>query len=361
MTNKILIAIFALFIGGIFVLNQVKPDEEFSELENRPLAQKPEFTVEDLVSGDYTEDLEEYVADQFVMRDEFVEIQSQTETVLGKTEINGVYIGENDILINKFAEPNLTQVENNASYIQKFQDNAPAEVFSVIFPMQNDIYGDRLPQNAPVLSEKEVIDLAYSNMDNTINVYDTLMEKNDEYIYYYTDHHWTSLGAYYAYTQIIEALGQEALPLGEKTTLTEDFNGTIFSKSGVRYAPSDAIDIYTRNFDIEIEDANGVINSTIYNYDKLESNDMYTVFLGGNDPLVRVQGDGEGKLLMIKDSYSNSLVPFLAQHFEEIHLIDLRFYKLSISDYTYFNNIDQVLIAYSVDNFSTDRNIAFLK
>ncbi len=361
--NLIMCIMFSLFIGGFFVYNIILPDSDFSPLENRTLSEMPEFSLEDLFSGEFTADYETYITDQFAFRDNFVEIKSTTERLLGKTENNGVYIGTDNRLIDKFPDPDLKNIENNINSINNFitlVDSINVEVFTTIFPMQNDIYADYLPNNAPTFSEKDVIESAETQIENFVNVYDTLYEHRDEYIYYYTDHHHTSLGAYYSYVDIMNAMGKTPMELPEKTTVTEDFNGTIFSKSGVRYAPSDSIDIYTENLPIIIEDQDGTREALLYDMSQLETNDKYAMFLGGNHPIVTIEGKGDGNLLIIKDSYTNSIVPFMTENFANIHIIDLRFMRLPASDYILQNNIDTVLIAYSVSNFELDKNLAFL-
>ena len=360
-SNYFIVALFSLYIGGFFVINIVTPPKDFSQMENKTLQSMPKFRFDDLFSGEYAKDLETYVTDQFVFRDDFVEMKSNTEKLLGKDENNGVYISSQNTLIDKFKKPDYNQIDSNINSINKFAQSISVPVYFNLIPTQNDIYAHLLPDGAPFYSQKEVIDYVYLKTSNNIDVYDALMSKNDEYIYYNTDHHWTSLGAYYAYTEIANQMGKTPIKLGAEKIMNDEFNGTIFSKSGVRYAKTDTISIYTDNYDILIEDENGMTPAKIYDETKLENKDKYELFLGGNHPSVKIEGNGVGKLLLIKDSYANSLVPFLVDNFEEIHMIDLRFYKISMTDYIDMNEIDQVLISYSVPNFADDRNIAFLK
>ncbi|MFI3227881.1 MAG: DHHW family protein [Clostridia bacterium] len=361
-TNILITSLFCAYIGGFFVLNALSEDKIFSEQENRTLGQKPEFSFETLVSGEFTKKYETYVTDQFVFRDKFMEIKSNTESLLGKMENNDVYISTENTLIDKFDKPSYEQVDINMRYINNFAQAVEIPVYFSLIPTQNDIYQYKLPQNAPIYSQKEVIDYAYA-LYSGIDVYDALMDKKDEYIYYNTDHHWTSLGAYYAYATLMDAM--EKVPSDienlEKETLSESFNGTIYSSSGVRYVKSDIIDIYTKNQTIEILDVDGLRYSELYDMSKLEQKDQYEVFLGGNDPLVKLTGTGEGKLLILKDSYTNAQVPFMLENYEEIHLVDLRFYKIPMSEYVEENEIDQVLISYSISNFTTDTNLIFLR
>lgn len=356
-----IVSLFCAYIGGFFCYNTLSEDLAFSVQENRTLQQAPEFSFETLISGDFSSKYEKYVTDQFSFRDTFIEIKSTSEQFLGKKENNDVYISTENTLIDKFSNPNYNQADINLRYITNFAEAIDIPVFLTIFPTQNDIYAHKLPKNAPFESQKEVIDYVYNVYNNSINVYDALMQKNDEYIYYNTDHHWTSLGAYYAYVEMIQAIGKSPTPLGDKVTLSDSFNGTIYSTSGVRGIASDIIDIYVKNQKVEILDITGFRDEDMYDMTKLENKDQYEVFLGGNDPQVILNGTGEGKVLILKDSYTNSQVPFFLENFEEIHLIDLRFYKIPMSSYVLENDIDTVLISYAVTNFTEDTNLIFLR
>ena len=100
---------------------------------------------------------------------------------------------------------------------------------------------------------------------------------------------------------------------------------------------------------------------TLYDLSKLKEKDKYAMFLGGNHPLIKIEKEGtDGKLLIVRDSYSDSLAPFLTAHYGEIYLWDFRYNKENISDFIKEQEIDNVLICYSVDNFCEDTNIAFV-
>lgn len=193
----------------------------------------------------------------------------------------------------------------------------------------------------------------------------------DESIYYRTDHHWTSLGAYYGYTSLMDALGMKAVPLSnyEKTTVSDSFYGTIFSSSGVRWVKPDSIDTYVPDTGVTVTshtyDAKGnpiEEPRSLYVKSFLDVKDKYSMFLGGNQSLcvVKTAHADAPKLLIVRDSYADSLVPFLTPHFSEIHLVDPRYYKLSVADYIQENNIDQALVLYSVSNFVNDKNLVWL-
>ena len=365
-TKLFIILFFCVYIGGFFFLNIITSDSDFSELENRKLATFPSFSIEKLVSGNWSKSIETYVTDQFVARDTFVSLKSTCERLLGKQENNNIYIGSDHTLISKFPIPDSNVLEKNVEQIQAFISATDVPVHVALIPTQNDIYADKLPANAPVVSQKAMIDTVYQELDHTIDMYHTLEAHKDQYIYYHTDHHWTSLGAYYGYTALCEALNITPIPLAqlEENIVSTDFNGTTFSQSGVRYLPSDSISIYTDNHPILVEDETGTKEAMLYDESFLDKHDKYRYFMNGNHPYVQIanpESNSERNLLILKDSYSNALAPFLREHFANVHLIDLRFTRMPVTEYIEEHQITDVVICYSATNFIEPNNFLFLK
>ena len=186
----------------------------------------------------------------------------------------------------------------------------------------------------------------------------------DEPIFYRTDHHWTSLGAFYGANALLEVLGRESLKQESFTPeiASTSFNGTLYSQSGIHWLTPDTMEYWVE------EDGLTVIRGCAWSPPGCHPTgcgikDKYASFLGGNQPLCVIQNENArdgGKLLLIRDSYSDALAPFLAQSFEEVHLLDLRYYRMSPAKYAAENGIDQICVVYSVPNFITDRNLVFL-
>ncbi|BFK88189.1 DHHW family protein [Pseudoflavonifractor gallinarum] len=366
-------ALFCAFLAVFLMAGAVSPDQSFSQLENRTLQQLPTPTVETVLNGKFMSDFETYTTDQFPGRDAWVDLKARTEKAMGKQENNSVYFCKEDTLITRFDTPDAQNVANNLSYVDQFAQKAGVPVYFSLIPGAAEIWSDRLPEGAPNASQKAVIDQAASTLKNAL-VYDTysvMDAHSDEDIYYRTDHHWTSLGAYYGYTALMDALGMEAVPLSNytKTTVSDSFYGTIFSSSGVRWVRPDGIDTYVPADGITVTShtydnkGNPVEEERpLYDTSFLSVKDKYSMFLGGNQPLavVRTPHTDAPKLLIVRDSYTDSLVPFLTAHFSEIHLVDPRYYKLSVADYIQENGIDEALVLYSVSNFVTDKNLVWL-
>ena len=376
-------ALFCAFIGVFLVANAVSPDRTFSEVENRNLEQLPAvdfgtpeklFRDGNFFNGQFMRDFETYTTDQFIGRDAWVDLKARTERALGKKENNNVYFADNDTLITRFDQPAADRVTENLNYVNKFVENVDIPVVFSLIPTQACIWADRLPEGAPNASQTDLMAQAQGAVTGATwaDVYTPLMEHKDEDIFYRTDHHWTSLGAYYGYTGLASALGYTPVPLTDytPTVRSTEFYGTVFSSSGVRwvrpdtistYVPDDGITVASHTYD---NSGNPVEEQrALYVESFLSVKDKYSMFLGGNQSLGVVTNtnnpDGP-KLLIIRDSYADSLVPFLTAHYSEIHLIDPRYYHLSVKDYVEQNGIDQALVLYSVPNFVTDGNMFWI-
>ena len=376
-------ALFCAFIGVFLVANAVSPDRTFSEVENRNLEQLPAvdfgtpeklFRDGNFFNGQFMRDFETYTTDQFIGRDAWVDLKARTERALGKKENNNVYFADNDTLITRFDQPAADRVTENLNYVNKFVENVDIPVVFSLIPTQACIWADRLPEGAPNASQTDLMAQAQGAVTGAAwaDVYTPLMEHKDEDIFYRTDHHWTSLGAYYGYTGLASALGYTPVPLTDytPTVRSTEFYGTVFSSSGVRwvkpdtittYVPDDGITVVSHTYD---NSGNPVEEQrALYVESFLSVKDKYSMFLGGNQSLGVVTNtnnpDGP-KLLIIRDSYADSLVPFLTAHYSEIHLIDPRYYHLSVKDYVAQNGIAQALGLYSVPNFVTDGNMFWI-
>lgn len=361
-------ALFCAFIGVFLAAGAAAPDKSFSDQENRALQGLPVPTVKSVLSGAFMTEFEKYGNDQFVGRDFWVGMKSAAERAIGKKENNGIYFCDKDTLITRFEEPDPKRVETNLGYVDQFVQNAGVPVYLTLIPGAVSIWADRLPQGAPNADQKAVIeDLAGRTTARYFDTYQDLWAHRDEEIYYRTDHHWTSLGAYYGYVSLMEALGMEPVPLSSypKTTVSDGFYGTTFSGSGVRWVKPDSIDIYVPDPGVRVTSwfSEQSEAGSLYNYDKLAVKDKYAFFMGGNQSLAVVENPGSDgpKLLILRDSYTDCLVPFLTPHFSEIHLVDMRYYRYSIPQYIREHGIDAAVVLYSASNFVTDSNFFTLR
>ena len=361
-----------LFFGLLLILpflTLVSPKEKFSEIENRTLATVPEFSVENVKNKTYMNGIENFLSDNFMLRPKWIGIKTDVELMSGKNETNGVYILK-DKLLEKLEPPNYQDVDKSISAINNFASKVKAPVFVMVAPTATGIYSEELPDNAPKFDQKALINNVYDKLDSkivTLDAYGALFPTRDEYIYYRNDHHWTTLGAYYAYASTIKKMGFSPI-LSDQYDIehaSNDFKGTLYSKSLYDGIKADTIDFYhykngTNVTSVDVQQ--GVQTKSydsMYFRDFLEKKDKYSSFLGTNQPLITIKTDSKNKskLLVIKDSYAHSFVPFLTQHYSEITMVDLRYINESMDKIVDISKYDQILFLYNASNFATDQNI----
>ena len=237
--SRFLTAFFCLFLAGLLVWHVLLPDRAQSETENRTLAQVPEFSWAALVSGSYTEAVEEYFADQFPLRDGWTGLKARMEQLLGKREFNGVYLC-GTTLISKVETPAEGAVDKNLSYVDRLAGKTDANVVLGLIPSAAEIWKDKLPAGAGSWDQTSL--LAQSQVD----FQGALAAHTDEPIFYRTDHHWTTLGAFYGANALLEALGKEPLKENNFTPeiASDSFNGTLYSQSGIHWLNPDTMEFW---------------------------------------------------------------------------------------------------------------------
>ena len=364
--SRFLTELFCLFLGGLLVWHVLLPDRDRSEVENRTLTQLPEFSWESLKDGSYTAAVEEYFADQFPLRDEWTGLKARTEQLLGKTLFNGVFLC-GDTLISQVPAPENGQMEKNLSYIQRLPEKVSVPVYLGIIPSAAEVWKDKLPAGAQSWDQTQLLEAAEETGLPTIDFHTPLTLHAQEPIFYRTDHHWTTLGAFYGANALLESLGMEPLNQEDYTpqVVSESFNGTLYSTSGIHWLTPDTIEYWVPEDGLTVtswrtgEAAPGMLYDRSY----LEHKDQYSSFLGGNQPLCVIENenlpDGD-RILLVRDSYSDALAPFLAQRFSQVHLVDLRYYRMPLAQYVAENDIDAVCVVYSAQNFLTDRDLVML-
>lgn len=347
-----IVVLFTAFLGVFFMLHWVTPDRGFSETENRALEQCPVLSLQTVSDGSFMQSFQTYATDQFPLRQQWIGGKAWLERLSGKQENHEVYFA-GDRLIADFQIEDSTLVSNNINYVNQFAVAAELDVYVSLIPNPAYLWSDWLPAGAPVDDQGAVL-AALESCPGYYSTASVLAEHRAEDIYYRTDHHWTSLGAYYGYVALADALGMEATPLENYsyTVVSTDFYGTSARRAAAEWILPDEIGYYVP------EEYPG----QLYDFDRLSTADQYSFFLGGNAAVrvVKTEQEKAPKLLLLRDSHADSLVPFLTPHFSEIHLIDLRYYKQSVTAYAQEQGISQVVILYGVSNFTEDTNLFVL-
>ena len=330
---------FFLFIGLFTVYDLTQTNREYSEFENKYLAQKPPFTMKAFLSNEWTQDYETYINDQFVRRDDWITIKSMAETLLLKIENNGIAYGSDGYMFEKFQSITGDQFQRNLDYMMQFVQAHPQDHITLsLIPNAYMILPNKLPEGLVNVDQSAVITDVTQQVNDlgttaaAVDFTDALSRHSDEYIYYRTDHHWTTLGAYYAYAEYVRSLGMESAELSQlEGQEVSGFYGTYFSKAKKFNAIPDTITYYP------IPDAGVTVDGEekdgFYDLEKFQVRDKYAAFLWGNNGYtvlksgVRTPAEGESpsRILVIKDSYANSFVPFLLYNFDEVHVVDLRY------------------------------------
>ena len=370
------LTVFPAVLLLISVVDMLRPAKLYSSYENRKLQQKPELSVQAVRTGSYMKEYEDYVADQILGRNRYIAIKSATDRALGKKEINGVYLATDGTLIEKHTEEFSTQnIEKTLEGLQKLERllQGKSRSFQVLLaPTSDNVYSEKLPAYAEVFPE-EALWRQFRDAcgKNTVfpDVFSPLRSHAKEYIYYGTDHHWTTLGSYYAY-QTWAAENNVTAVSYNTDKVSETFYGTLHSKTNLPGLPFDIIEAYVYEGMREVYyDLSETPEYSLYAEKYLSGKNQYGYFLDDNHMLIEIRNtsykkvstDRERKnkgtsLFIIKDSFANCMVPYLSEHYETIYILDLRYYKGKLTQLLdrYVTKDTDVLILYNMSHFVTE-------
>ncbi|MBQ3230623.1 MAG: hypothetical protein IJB49_06330 [Clostridia bacterium] len=375
------VILFCVIVGVLAVLFVALPDRDFSEQENRALAEAPKLDKESFFSGEFGKETNVYFADQFPFRDQFVKLKSATELGFFKKENNGVLYSYDQLAVRDFnAYRSRIHISENTDRlypetikaqlgsVEKLGQSLEIPLVTVIPPRTVDVADSVFDYDRPDG------DIAFELMNETlsekagyIDTLSLLREKYEsgEYVSYRTDHHWTTLGAYYVYCEIMKELGVEdkIIPKEEfEIEQIEDFSGTTAARANFPFYKKDVLELWHLPDDGEYKIiADGEELSGFYSREYLESSDKYSVFIDGTHNKTEItKSGGERKTLLIaKDSFANSLIPFLAREFDIIalNLQGNTMLSLAVAEY----DPAAVLIVYNTENLITTGSLGNVK
>ena len=374
--------VFLLFLCvGTFA----SPEVSFSENENRYLQQKPDFTIANVLSGRFEEQSEKYLNDQIIGRNLWVKAMATTEAGLGISDINGVYLCMGGRVVKRVTEADFdwerySKNLKQAATLKEACEGNGIDFRAMLIPTAAYVYRDSLPDNAMRFDE----DRAFANAEKTLG--DSLIdlrtalteavedgssarESADGGVFFKTDHHWSGYGAYIGYKGFLASLSSDAAS-AEKTdmtyegldpvVLTNDFYGTLYSKVLLGTLSPDSVETPSAALNRKCEVTfTGKTYDSIFFKEYLEKKDKYAVYFGGNYDRVDIKTCREtkcgvkDKILIIKDSFANSFVPYLMDDYDEITMIDTRYYRGSVEELA--QDYDEVLMLYGVDNFAGEK------
>lgn len=369
---------FIAFVVGISAAGFLEKDREFSPNENRYLEELPKFSWEDVLDGRFQENLEEYLRDQIWGRDQWITVKTAVQKATGNTDIGGAYVGKDGYDFEKIVPEDIddSQVQRNIVAVQDYFDMASETIAKdrlsfLLVPTSGLVMEDKLPKNARLFDQSSYIEQVQNAMQDYsfIDVRRELCAQSDEYIYYRTDHHWTTEGAYIACEKWCQSMGLTIAPKEnlEQIVVAEDFRGSLYSKILDVDSAYDSIWIYTpagesldtvNTYKVTVDEKEPGV---IYDVGKLAEKDKYAFFFGGNYGQVHIEGgtqEAKGRnLLVVKDSFANAFVPLILDQYDNIYMVDLRYYNGDMESYLAENDITDVLVLYNISNFVSDKNL----
>ena len=370
-TAKIFGFVFPAILIAVMFFNIFLPDKNFSAEENRLLQTMPKPSISSIFSGRFETKAESYAADQFMLRNMFIKIKSSFDTSLGSTESNNVFMCKDNYLMENISKADAKKMENNYNSLAKLKQLYPnINMDFMLVPNAANIMSDKLPLFAVTEDQNKQMDDFFKKIQsigiNPVDVRATF-KKNKEKIelYYHTDHHWTTDGAYLAYQDFAKKNKLNSIIKYDALAVKNDFRGTLASKSGFTNGLNDMIKIYLpkegQNYKNSVIFYSDTKEKTteFYKLNNLKKKDTYTVFGGSNHPIysIKTPVSSQRKLLLIKDSYANSFIPFLSQDYREIIVIDPRYFFDDISEIIKANGITDILFLYNANTFFNDNSL----
>ncbi len=366
----ITIALFLIILFGVGIFTVLGGGKKYSVFEKRELARFPKTNTKTIAKGKFQKGLDSFLNDHVLFRDGCIYATTMIDKLMGRAEKAGVYFGKDGYLIEKSEKVDIKDIKENVKYVSDFVNMASKTMGSknvkvVLIPNKEYVLTDKMPKYAPVSKDnikmKSMLWDALKDKKAIVDLTKGLQKHNDEYIYYKTDHHWTSLGAKYGYEIMMDALGEKKLTGEKSKVIADDFLGTTYNK--IHYAPEKDLitkyDIKTANVSkVQCEEAEDI--KDIYYEKALKKADKYEYFMGGNYSVLNVHtGCKNGKtLVLIKDSFANCMVPFLTNNYENIVMIDPRYLSGSIMDtFSGIGKIDKLVILFNEEKFMNNKDL----
>ena len=361
---------FSVILLSGLIINIAKPDKSFSSEENRMLQKMPQFTLSSYKEGRFEKKMDSYANDQFPFRNGLIKVKTAFDRTLGKTESNNVFLCSDNYLMEDITKPDEKKMKSNLCALSEFRKKYPDfNISFLLAPNAANIYSDKLPIRKTIVDQNKVIDAFYSEIEKNgikpIDVRESFRNSKNTQLYYRTDHHWTSDGAYIAFKDIAKSMKLSDTVSYSPLTVKNDFRGTLASKSGFTNGLNDSIKIYVpsggtpyQNSIIYYADSKEKATN-FYQLDNLKTKDAYTVFGGANHPIYTISTpvSPDRRLLLIKDSYANSVIPFLSQCFREIVIVDPRYFFDDINEVISSKGITDVLFLYNANTYVTDNSL----
>lgn len=358
LSNLLTIFLFCGFLLCTLILYLLLPKESFSENEKRYLSAYPAVSWDAVSSGVWGSEVETYLADHIPGRDFYVGLNAYFDLYTGRQSSKDIWVVDGRLVEAPTAE-NDAKINANMDIITSFAADIGRNIDLMLIPSAGWATGKSEYKDDEIITQ---IHSAASEQIHAIDMISTF--RNRPELYFSTDHHWNSAGAYTAYQRYMEQLGRDYTSEEHfRKEVAAQFQGSTYSRSALWLTPSEDLELWYGSDSLIV--TNGESSEShhgVFYPERLSEADKYTVFLDGNHSIVRiVNPDASGKILVIRDSYTNLLGCFLAESYGEVVLLDLRYYKQQVSQLVQEENFDTILICYSLSNFLTDTNLIWLR
>lgn len=367
-SSKALPILFLTIVFGFSILSFVIPDKAKSAEENRVLAQTPSLSYQTYFEGRFQTKLEQYFNDQFPFRNSLIKWKTTSDLTLDIIESNGVIKSKDGYLIERIINPSENNIRHDIKSLDNFKRSNPnCNFYFLLAPNAGNIMSEKLPRTVHMSNQNKYMTSFFNDLKKIgITPIDSrkTLEKNidKQQLYYRTDHHWTTGAAYLAYKEAHKEMGLDSDIKYKKLSIHRNFRGTLASKSGFTNGRNDELQIYwpkkNQNYHDSIYNFVDVkkTTNTFYAFDNLKKKDAYTIFGGWNHPFYTISTPTQStrKLLLVKDSYANCMIPFLTQDFRKIVVVDPRYYFGDINKIMAEEGITDVLFLYNGLTFASD-------
>lgn len=359
-----------IILCGVGLFTVLGGSKKYSVFEKRELAPFPKTNVKTITKAKFQSGLDNFLNDHVVFRDQFIYTTTMVDKLMGRAEKADVYFGKDGYLIEKSIKAKPAKIKENVKYLSTFVNMAAEGIGSknvkvVLIPNKENVLTDKMPKYAPTSDDnikmKSMLWDALKDKNMLVDLTKDLKKHKDEYIYYKTDHHWTSLGAKYGYETMMDAMGEKNLKGEKPQVVADDFLGTTYNK--IHYAPQkDLITKYNiktaEESQVECEEDSDITD--LYYEKALKKEDKYEYFMGGNFGVLKIHtGCKNGKtLVLIKDSFANCIVPFMTNNYENIVMVDPRYLGGSIMDaLSDIGKIDKMVVLFNEEKFMNNTDL----
>lgn len=366
--NKAYLTLIALFCAAILAVPiywLATPRKDFSAMEKRYLAAFPSLADADITDWTFDDDIETYLADQLPLRDFLVGVDAYAMKETGRQVASSIWVDREGYLVEKPVEENAQQMEKHMAILNAFALANDTVATLIIPPSTGYVRQEQLPKAQRIYKDGELF-AEMRGMDLPGIEFLDLSGVLTGGMFYRTDHHWNAAGAYEAYLQYAKHRGYSPFaPQDFTITRHAGFYGSTYARSALWLTEADTLELWDLGQEVEVAFSDdGQVHSSLFFPAHLSAHDQYPVYLDGDHPLATVRNldtKSDKRLLVIKDSFADSLVPLLVGHYREIVLVDLRYYHDAVSELIQEKPFDEILIVYSLEHIISETEIGWLK